>query len=566
MLVHQHNAASPGAGCSEESIMSWSDLPDVHTGLAAALAAYDWQQARGICQALIRRIHYEVAPCPESDAKAILAALRKKRRFELMTPVAEAFILSGQNAPLIRHLYAQALIEQGILVAPEYVVQTLAFEPLEDDSQVAEAHGLLGRIYKQRFLNAERGSSKYARLFFERALAEYLQSYRLDPAHNYWHGINVVALLRRGQAHGIAVRHAPDPDTLAREILETLRHASSSSDAFDLATKLEALVAVGDDRAAESAALEYSRHPDLDAFEVGSMLRQFEDVWRLTDETAPGATILPLLRAARLRSDGGSVNFTPSEVRAELTIVKEASSDLQQNFGEEKTVTLNWYETALVRTKSLARVERLNGKGRGTGWIVRAEDFFDGWTGPLLLTCAHVVNPEGTDDALAPDQAQAHFTQTREVVRFQAEVVWSSPPDKFDASFLAFQGAVPSGGPMPLSGRKVRLTVPPPRIYTMGHPFGRDVELSLHDNRLLGCSERLLHYRTPTAPGSSGSPLFEENAWEVIGLHHAGGTFPRPDGGTPPYEANEGIAILALQTATKRSAPASKPRSQGASS
>jgi hypothetical protein len=45
--------------------------------------------------------------------------------------------------------------------------------------------------------------------------------------------------------------------------------------------------------------------------------------------------------------------------------------------------------------------------------------------------------------------------------------------------------------------------------------------------------------------------VFEADAWQVVGLHHAGGTFQRLDGGTPPYDANEGISIRAIRDATK---------------
>jgi hypothetical protein len=43
----------------------------------------------------------------------------------------------------------------------------------------------------------------------------------------------------------------------------------------------------GDVTGAEQVALEYSRHPDADAFEIGSTLRQLVDVWRLTEDSPP---------------------------------------------------------------------------------------------------------------------------------------------------------------------------------------------------------------------------------------------------------------------------------------
>jgi V8-like Glu-specific endopeptidase len=61
-------------------------------------------------------------------------------------------------------------------------------------------------------------------------------------------------------------------------------------------------------------------------------------------------------------------------------------------------------------------------------------------------------------------------------------------------------------------------------------------------------SESLLHYRTPTDPGSSGSPVFNSE-WEVIALHHSGSSkTPRLHGGGF-YEANEGIALSAIRAA-----------------
>ena len=87
--------------------------------------SYNWVEAARLCRTLVR-FTQRATPCPEADAAAILGALRKKRRFELAAPVAEAFIFSGQNTPRIRRQYAQALIEQGFLVASELVLQAIA--------------------------------------------------------------------------------------------------------------------------------------------------------------------------------------------------------------------------------------------------------------------------------------------------------------------------------------------------------------------------------------------------------------------------------------------------------
>ena len=531
--------------------MSWSDVEDIQQALDEALSKYQWTQAAAVCDGLIRRIHQEPAAFPEQAARSVLASLRGKRQFALIVRVAEAILRSGQTAPRVRRQYAQALIDQGILLAPESILQAVAAESLAGDSQVAEAHGLLGRIYKQLYVNTDAPASRSARAFFERALSEYLQTYQLDPAQHYWHGINVVALLHRGRADGIDVSQAPSPDDLARGILAAL--PAASTDPFELATRMEAYVALGRFGDAERTATEYVEHTAADAFEFASTLRQLEEVWRLQPDRSPGSTILPLLRAARLRHEGGALEASPAQVDEEIDRVRHAASQLERVFGDDKTVTLKWYETGLLRTKSVARIEKLTGKGHGTGWLVRAKDFFpQGIAGVdasqlLVLTNAHVVNETGSADGLAPADAQANFQGLGEAIEF-GRIVWSSPPDKMDATFLTLKD-VPTAAPIPVSEKKVALTKPPARLYIIGHPGGRDLELSLHDNLLLGCNERLLHYRTPTEGGSSGSPVFDADGWRAVGLHHAGGTFERLDGTRPPYQANEGITMVAIKAA-----------------
>jgi V8-like Glu-specific endopeptidase len=86
------------------------------------------------------------------------------------------------------------------------------------------------------------------------------------------------------------------------------------------------------------------------------------------------------------------------------------------------------------------------------------------------------------------------------------------------------------------------------KVFVVGHPSGDALQLSLHDSELLDVCDhdRLLHYRTPTEPGSSGSPVFNSN-WEVVALHHAGSSAMPRLRGKGQYEANEGISIRSIR-------------------
>ena len=65
-----------------------------------------------------------------------------------------------------------------------------------------------------------------------------------------------------------------------------------------------------------------------------------------------------------------------------------------------------------------------------------------------------------------------------------------------------------------------------------------------------------LHYRAPTQPGNSGSPVFDTKTWKVVGLHHAGfddfDGRPRLAGRTGKNYGNEGISIQSICRAVAR--------------
>jgi endonuclease G, mitochondrial len=107
------------------------------------------------------------------------------------------------------------------------------------------------------------------------------------------------------------------------------------------------------------------------------------------------------------------------------------------------------------------------------------------------------------------------------------------------------------------------------------HPNGEPKQLAMRENKLVDLLENFLHYQTDTSPGSSGSPVFNDQ-WEIVGLHHSG--VPRKDesgrilaiNGEPwtqamgehriDWVANEGVRISRIikHIKRKRLGPAQK--------
>jgi endonuclease G len=92
------------------------------------------------------------------------------------------------------------------------------------------------------------------------------------------------------------------------------------------------------------------------------------------------------------------------------------------------------------------------------------------------------------------------------------------------------------------------------------HPKGEAKQLVLRSNQLVDLFDDFAHYVTDTEPGSSGSPVYNDE-WEVVALHHSGvpkmdnGNYIAKDGsvwqqGMDPNDlewvANEGVRVSSL--------------------
>ncbi len=78
-------------------------------------------------------------------------------------------------------------------------------------------------------------------------------------------------------------------------------------------------------------------------------------------------------------------------------------------------------------------------------------------------------------------------------------------------------------------------------LFIMQHPKGAALKLALDTQAVVGLygAGRRVRYTTSTEPGSSGSPVFDQN-WNLVALHHSGD----PASIMPSY--NEGIPITLI--------------------
>jgi endonuclease G len=80
-------------------------------------------------------------------------------------------------------------------------------------------------------------------------------------------------------------------------------------------------------------------------------------------------------------------------------------------------------------------------------------------------------------------------------------------------------------------------------VTIVQHPRGEKKQVALRENKVIDGPDRYVHYSADTEPGSSGSPVFNDQ-WEVVALHHASVKAPEHTefGGI----LNEGIRVSAI--------------------
>lgn len=504
-----------------------------------------------------------VAPAP---VRLAMGALNHEREFALSRGIGQAWHdTRGCDALIQKHL-VQALIELGAFALADTMLDE-ALEAaarstdLDFATQLPEYRGLRGRVFKQRFV-LER-EPRLLRASTDAYLEQYKQS------GSFHHGVNVLALCLLETELQLPRRADIDPRTLATGVLESARSARFRDPTpWPLSTASEACLALdrldGGAAWADQAELWLHRflaHERCTPFTTESYHRQLREVWQgdmLRNESCADRLVSIIGRHVMRAERRWSVD--PARV---VELAADAGS-LEKNFSGERTFSVDNLRSMLGLCPSIGYVLDANDVRRGTGFLIAGGAF--GLPHELVfVTNAHVISPS-VPMSLRHDEARVSFEagpaangeRTRHRIK---DILFTSEPaeigevldkpEKLDVTIVALDPP-PTG----VQGLKPASELPYPspktKAFVVGHPNAGPLQFSLTDSVLLDvCGhERLLHYRTPTDPGSSGSPVFNSN-WEVIALHHAGSQTARRLNGVGEYEANEGISLQAIGRGVK---------------
>jgi V8-like Glu-specific endopeptidase len=195
---------------------------------------------------------------------------------------------------------------------------------------------------------------------------------------------------------------------------------------------------------------------------------------------------------------------------------------LERLLGENDLIEVAFLEAGYRAARSVGRIDvRRNGAhlGFGTGSLVSSR---------LLLTNHHVL--ESTEDA-AGSRVEFDYQVDPNGVPLQS-VSFALDPNAFfvtdpelDFTLVAVNQ---NAGTRQLAefGRNRLIAAEGKvlrgeKVNIIQHPGGEPKQLALRENKIVDLLDQFIHYQTDTAPGSSGSPVFNDE-WELVALHHSG--------------------------------------------
>lgn len=279
------------------------------------------------------------------------------------------------------------------------------------------------------------------------------------------------------------------------------------------------------------------------------------------------AVLAELIRLAlTARSKTPDVVASPDILNSRLDFLRQTIGDSRESkiaferiIGGDELQPITYLERGVIAARAVARMD-LGSQGFGTGFLISPR---------VLITNNHVL-PDPTVAA----RARAQFRYELDLAdtelppinyRLLPNELFHTRQD-LDYTVVAVE-AVSQENATPLSDFGCLPLVEATGKISEGewltviqHPDGARKRICVRENRFIKRAENFIWYTTDTKPGSSGSPVFN-NDWFVVALHHAGipeevnGVIQKNPDGSTKWVGNEGIRVSRIVQTLKEAHP-----------
>lgn len=267
-----------------------------------------------------------------------------------------------------------------------------------------------------------------------------------------------------------------------------------------------------------------------------------------------------------------------------LTVLSKQEAEppafaLERLIGKSDLLPFNYLQKGLQAGRAVGRILVKDTGGTliayGTGFMISPE---------LMMTNKHVL-PTANDAKCS--QLEFGF-ELDGSGNLSTTVTFDLDPDQFfypdpnfDFSIVAIRPADVSGtqqlssyGFLVLNPEKGKVALGE-YLSIIQHPDGREKQIAIRENQVVDHTgdDDYIWYKTDTAPGSSGSPVFNDQ-WQLVALHHMGvpetnanGDYVTTDGKIVPkdapeidadklqWKANEGIRVSRIVSILQQARP-----------